>query len=61
MVNMINLIKQHNARVLKNKELMEKRSCNSRAKGNCPLDEKCLHECILYQANVITNNECDLV
>ena len=40
------------------KEHSEKRSCNFRVKENCPLDEKCLHKCIVYQANVITNNEC---
>ena len=26
--------------------------------GNFPLDGKYLNECIVYQANVITNNEC---
>ena len=58
MKNMKNLIKQHNARVLKNQEHSEKRSCNCRVKDNCPLDGKCLHKCIVYQANVVTNNEC---
>ena len=55
---MKNLIKQHNATVLKNQEHSEKRSCYCRVKDNCSLDEKCLHECIVYQANVVTNNEC---
>ena len=58
MKNIKNLIKQHNARVLKNQEHSEKRSCNCRGKDNCPLDGKCLHKCIVYQPNVITNNEC---
>ena len=58
MVNMTFLIKQHKAMVLKNQEHTEKRSCNCRVKDNCPLDGKCLQECILYQANVITNNDC---
>ena len=58
MVNMTNLIKQYDARVLKNQENTEKRSCNCRVKGNCLLDGKCLRECIVYQANVIANNEC---
>ena len=40
------------------KKHSEKRSCNCRVKYNCPLDGKCLHKCIAYQANVITNNEC---
>ena len=55
---MKNLIKEHNARVLKNQEHSKKRSRNHKVKGNCPLDGKCLHECIVYQANVVTNNEC---
>ena len=40
------------------KEYSEKRSCDSRVEDNCRLDGKCLHKCIAYQANVITNNEC---
>ena len=55
---MKNLIKQHNTRVLKNQEHSEKRLCNCRVKDKCLLDGKCLHKCIVYQANVITNNEC---
>ena len=58
MVNMTNLNKQHNARSWKNKEHTEKRSCNFEVKDNCPLDRKCLCKCIVYQTNVITNNEC---
>ena len=58
MVNMTNLVKQHNARVLKNQEHTKKRSCSCRAKNNCPLDGKRLHECIVYQASAISNNEC---
>ena len=57
MKNMKNLIKQHNARVLKNQEHSEK-ICNCRVKDNCPLNGKCLHKCIVYQTNVITNSEC---
>ena len=58
MKSMKNLIKQHSARVLKNQEHSEKRSCSCRVKDNCPFDGKCLQECIVYQANVVTNNEC---
>ena len=57
MKNMKSLIKQHNTRILKNQEHSEKRSCNCRIKDNCPLNGKCLHECIVYQANVVTSNE----
>ena len=54
---MKNLIKQHSGRVSKNQEHSDKISCNCTIKDNCPLDGKCLHECIVYQANVVTNNE----
>ena len=57
MKNMKNLVKQHNTKVLKNQEHSEKRSCNCRVKGNCPLDGKCVQKCVVYQANVATNNE----
>ena len=59
MKKMNNLIKQHNARVLKNQEHSEKKPCICRIKDNCPLDGKCLHEIIDYQANVVTKNECE--
>ena len=55
---MTNLIRQHSARVLENQEHMKKRSCNCKVKNKCLLDGKCLHECIEYQANAITNNKC---
>ena len=58
MKNMKNFIKQHSTRVLKNQEHSEKRSCNCTVKDNCSLDGKCLHECVVYQTNVVTNNEC---
>ena len=32
-------------------------SCNCRVKDNCPFGGKCLHECIVYQANVIANSK----
>ena len=55
---MENLIKQHNTRVLKNQEHLEKSSCNCTVKDNCSLDGKCLHECNMYQAKVVANSEC---
>ena len=55
---MKNVIKKHNARVLKDQKLAEKGSCNCRVKNNCPLYVKCWDECNMYQANVVTNNEC---
>ena len=48
---MKNLIKRHKARVLKNQEHSEKRSCNCRVKDSRPLDGECLRKCHVYQAN----------
>ena len=46
MKNMKNFIKQRNTTVLKNQEHSDKGSCSCRVQDNCPLDGKCLHECI---------------
>ena len=46
MKNMKNLIKQHNARLLRNQEHTEKRSCTCSVVENCSLGGKCLHKCI---------------
>ena len=58
MKNMKNLIKQHNVRLFRNQEHTEKRLSTCRVVENCSLGEKCLHKCIVYQANVVGNNEC---
>ena len=36
-------------------------ACNCRTKDNCPLDGKCLSECIFYEATVLsTKQRCTL-
>ena len=40
-----------------NQKHPEKRSCNRRIKDNYPLDGRCLHESLVYRANIVTNNE----
>ena len=54
--NIKNLIKQHNISIMKGNNETEKRECNCRNKSNCPLDGKCLSECIVYEATVTTIN-----
>ena len=33
------------------------RLSNSRSKGSCPLDDKCLQTCTIYKADLITNKD----
>ena len=50
-----NLIKQHNLKILnKNRDKIQ-RPCNCRIKESCPLNGKCLHQCMVYEAEVSTN------
>ena len=54
------LIKQHNSGIMKsetNTNKKKKRDCNCRNKNSCPLDGKCLVECMVYEATVSTTNQ----
>ena len=51
------LIKQHNSSIMKTEINTNKRDCNYRNKNSCPLDGKCLVECIVYEATVSTTNQ----
>ena len=55
--NVKNLIKQHNTSIMKSNPETNKRACNCRTKDNCPLDGKCLSECIVYEATVLSTNQ----
>ena len=50
-----NLIKQHNLKILKKHKDKIQRPCNCRIKESCPLNSKCLHQCMVYKAEVSTN------
>ena len=53
MPNLIQKIVQHNRTVLKKSEpLVPVRGCNCRNRANCPLQNKCLTENLIYQATV---------
>ena len=56
-VNVKNLIKQHNSKIIKNGTNTKKKDCNCRNKDNCPLDGKSLVGCIVYEAAVSTTNQ----
>ena len=42
-----NLIKQHNSKILSKDQDKTHRSCNCRIKESCPLNGKCLHQCMV--------------
>ena len=55
MPNIKNLIKQHNSKILSNDQDKVQRPCNCRMKESCPLNGKCLHQCMIYKAELTTN------
>ena len=55
--NMADIIKQHNSKVLNEKNDNEGVQCNCRKKENCPMEGMCLAKCIIYKAEVSTENE----
>ena len=52
--NIKKVISSHNAKILRNAEKQEERSCSCRNKDKCPLDGKCLTKNLIYQATVVT-------
>ena len=46
MPNAKNLITQHSSKILNKDEDKTQRSCNCRIKESCPLNGKCLHQCM---------------
>ena len=58
MPNVKNLIKQHNSKILNKDRDKIQRPCNCRIKESCPLNGKCLHQCMVYKAEVSTNTTC---
>ena len=55
MPNVKNFITQHNSKILNKYQDKIQRSCNCRIKESCPLNDKCLHQCIVYQPEVNIN------
>ena len=55
MPNVKKLIKQHNSKILNKYWDKIQRPCNCRIKESCPLNGKCLHQRMVYNAEVSTN------
>ena len=56
MPNMENIISQHNKSILSETEPEESRTCNCRTQV-CPMNGHCLAEDIIYQAEVVTDDD----
>ena len=58
MNNIGSIIRSHNAKILSTTKTptTPPRTCNCRQRLNCPLDGKCLTECIVYKATVSAPN-----
>ena len=56
--NIQKIISSHNQKVIRSSEnSVDKPLCNCRSKPNCPLEGKCLVDNLVYQAEVVTNEE----
>ena len=58
------VIRWHNNTILANKQPAltddnSTKTCNCRKKADCPLNRKCLTQCVVYKATVNTTNEND--
>ena len=54
--NMKTIIQNHNRKVLKTPENGTEKPCNCRVKEECPTENKCCTENVVYQATVTNNN-----
>ena len=52
MENMASAIQNYNTNLLKDAAAPTAKECSYRQKSNCPLAEKCLSLCLVYQAQV---------
>ena len=55
MLNVKNLIKQHNLKILSKKHDKIQQLCNCTVKESCPLNSKCLQQFMICNAEVTTN------
>ena len=59
MENVEQIIKKHNAKILKSTEKVEpetRKNCNCQKASSCPMSGNCQNKCIVYRAEVKTSN-----
>ena len=57
--NMETIIQDHNKRILSEKPQTKNKLCNCRDKDNCPVQNKCQEEKVIYKAIVTTNDNTE--
>ena len=55
MPSMKNVIQKHNLKIMEDPKLTNNKACSGRQKSDCPLNQRCLPESLLYNAVVNTS------
>ena len=55
MPSMKNVIQKHNSKIMEDPKLTNNKTCSCRQKSDCPLNQNCLSECLVYNAVVNTS------
>ena len=55
MPSMKNVIQKHNSKVMEDPKPANSKTCSCRQKSDCPLNQNCLSECLVYSAIVNTS------
>ena len=55
MPSMKNVIQKHNSKIMEDPKPTNNKTCSCRQKSDCPLNQNCLSECLVYDAVVNTS------
>ena len=55
MPSMKNVIQKHNSKIMEDPKPTNNKTCSCRQKSDCPLNQNCLSECLVYNAVVNTS------
>ena len=50
MPSMKNVIQKHNSKIMEDPKPTKNKTCSCRQKSDCPLNQNCLSECLVYNA-----------
>ena len=55
MPSMKNVIQKHNSKIMEDPNPTNNKTCSCRQKSDCPLNQKCISECLVYNAAAKTS------
>ena len=55
MPNMKSVIQKHNSKIMEDPKPNNNKTCSCQQKSDCPLNQNCLSECLVYNAVVNTS------